>query len=110
VNASAHNVGTAFTANSTLVNAAAINIVNQTNTATLYVTTSANVGTNITANSTQLTVTANLSVNGVIFANGSAGTAGQLLYTSGTGANAYWGSLPLTQGQLYAAAAGFNLI
>ena len=43
-------VGTAFTANATLVNAAAINIVNQVNTATFYATTSANVGTAFTAN------------------------------------------------------------
>jgi len=52
VNGSSHAVGTTFTANSTLVNAAAINITGQTNTATLYVTTSANVGTTFTANST----------------------------------------------------------
>ena len=42
----------ATTVNASLINAAAINAVNQTNTATLYVTTSANVGTAFTANST----------------------------------------------------------
>lgn len=42
----------AFSANSTLVNAAAINVVGRTNTATLFVTTSANVGSNVVANST----------------------------------------------------------
>ena len=36
------------TVNSSLVNASAINVVNQTNTATLYVTASANVGTALT--------------------------------------------------------------
>lgn len=42
------SVGSAkLTANATLVNAVALNVVNQTNTATLYVTTSANVGTNV---------------------------------------------------------------
>jgi hypothetical protein len=48
--------GAKLTANSTLVNAVALNVVNQTNTATLYVTTSANVGTNvqITTNSFRL--------------------------------------------------------
>jgi len=52
VNGSTLSVGTTFTANATLVNAAAINVVNQTNTATLYVTTSANVGTAVVANAT----------------------------------------------------------
>ena len=57
-------IGTAFTANTTLVNALAINVTNQTNTATLFVTTSANVGTAVTANSTGVftTGTANASV------------------------------------------------
>jgi ribosomal protein L13 len=50
VNAATHSVGATFTANATLVNAAAINITGQTNTATLYVTTSANVGTAFIAN------------------------------------------------------------
>ncbi len=52
MNAASHTVGTAFTANATLVNAAALNVVNQTNTATLYVTTSANVASAFLANST----------------------------------------------------------
>jgi hypothetical protein len=59
INAFSHTVGTTFTANATLVNAAALNIVNQTNTATLFVTTSANVGTALTINSTSLTVAPN---------------------------------------------------
>ena len=46
VNATSHTVGTAFTANSTLVNAAAINVMNQTNTGTLYVTASVTVLSN----------------------------------------------------------------
>lgn len=44
-------VNTTFTANSSLVNAAAINVTNQVNTATLYAATSANVGTTFTTNS-----------------------------------------------------------
>jgi hypothetical protein len=58
-----------FTANSSLVNAAALNVVGQINTATFYATTSANVGANvqlttssiIIGNST-VNVTANSSV------------------------------------------------
>ena len=42
-NAFTHTSGATFTANSTLVNAAAINVVNQTNTGTLYVSTTANI-------------------------------------------------------------------
>lgn len=52
VNAASHTVGTTFTANATLVNAAAINIVGQVNTSTLYAATSANVGTAVVANAT----------------------------------------------------------
>jgi hypothetical protein len=52
VNGSTLSVGTAFTANATLVNAAAINVVNQTNTSTLYVTTSSNVASAVQSNST----------------------------------------------------------
>lgn len=48
--------GAKLTANATLVNAVALNVVNQTNTGTLFVATSANVGTNvqITPNSFRL--------------------------------------------------------
>jgi hypothetical protein len=52
LNAASHTVGTFFTANSTLVNAAAINITGQTNTATLFATTSANVGSLVQTNTT----------------------------------------------------------
>lgn len=44
--------GAKLTANATLVNAVALNVVNQTNTATLYVTTSANVASAFLVNST----------------------------------------------------------
>ena len=50
VNAATHSVGATFTANATLVNAAAVNITGQTNTATIYITTSANLATNLVAN------------------------------------------------------------
>jgi hypothetical protein len=64
VNATSHTVGTSFTANSTVVNAVAINVVNQTNTSTLYVTTSANVGTYFTVNSSSASKTVNSSFSG----------------------------------------------
>ena len=54
VNAATHAVGTAFTANSTLVNAAALTVQNQINTATIYASTSANIASAIQANSSGL--------------------------------------------------------
>ena len=57
-----------FTANSALVNAAAINVVGQTNTATLFITTSANVGANVQLTTSSLTI-GNSTVN--VFANSS---------------------------------------
>jgi hypothetical protein len=54
-------VGTTSTVNGSLANLQALNVVNQTNTGTLFVTTSANVGTAFTANST-LTNTVALNV------------------------------------------------
>ena len=57
VNAASLTVGTSFTANATLVNAAAINIVGQVNTATLYATTSANIASAVQANSTGIFTT-----------------------------------------------------
>jgi hypothetical protein len=57
INAASFNVGTSFTANSTLVNAAAINVTNQVNTATLFITTSANIASsNVIANTAGLFV------------------------------------------------------
>ena len=56
------------TVTTALINTAAINVVNQTNTATLFVTTSANVGTALTINSTALAVTPNANFDsGVLF-------------------------------------------
>ena len=49
-------VAISFTANSTLVNAAAINITGQVNTATFFATTSANVGANVLANTSTVFV------------------------------------------------------
>jgi len=46
--------GAKLTANATLVNAVALNVVNQTNTGTLFVTTSANIGGASVINSTAL--------------------------------------------------------
>lgn len=55
-------VGTTATVNGSLANLQALNVVNQTNTTTLYVTTSANVGTAFTANSTKVSLTVNTSI------------------------------------------------
>jgi hypothetical protein len=63
VNATSHSVGTSFTANATLVNAAAVNVTGQVNTATFYAATSANVGTVFTANTTALAASANLAMS-----------------------------------------------
>ena len=62
INAASHTVGTTFTANATLVNAAAVNVTGQVNTATFYAATSANVGTVFTANTTALAASANLAM------------------------------------------------
>ena len=60
------SVTSGLTANSTLVNAVALNVVNQTNTATLYVTTSANVGTAAVINSVGLTHTGFANITGAV--------------------------------------------
>lgn len=87
-NATQFTVGTTFTANSTLVNAAALNVVNQVNTATLYATTSANIGTAFTVNSTTVNIASTVGLR----ANGTIGTSGQILYSNGT--TAYWSAAP----------------
>jgi ribosomal protein L13 len=98
INAASHTVGATFTANATLVNAAAINITGQVNTATMYATTTANVGANVQANTTALfignstvnsTISAgNLNVNGAFIANNSgayhSGTVNAASHTIGT--------------------------
>ena len=56
------NIGTAFTANASLVNAIALNVVNQTNTATLFATTSANVGGNVQMTVSQYGITGSATV------------------------------------------------
>jgi len=64
VNAASYTVGATFTANATLVNAAAVNITGQVNTATLYAATSANIGSFFTVNSTSAVKTVNSSFSG----------------------------------------------
>ena len=110
VNTALFTVGAAFTANATLVNAAAINITGQVNTATLYAATSANiasavqanstgifttgtanaavvsVGTNFIANSTQVTIAAGVKLS----ANGGVGSAAQVLASNGSTGSPYW--------------------
>lgn len=69
INAATHQVGTLLTANSTLVNAAAINVRGQTNTVTFFATTSANVGANVQLTTVQVSVgnsTANLLANSIL--------------------------------------------
>jgi hypothetical protein len=122
INSTTSNTGSyqagAFTANNTLVTAAALNVTNQVNTATFNATTSANVGTtqltttnlvigvaaaNLFANSILLKVAnatnianltpstlsvANVVLSGTIQANGALGSSGWILKTSGT--VAYW--------------------
>jgi len=98
---------------SSLINTAAINITGQTNTATLFVTTSANIASsNIIANTAGLFVTnttgvVNAAVHSVgtsfianttqitiagipLSANGGVGTAGQVLTTNGATGAPYW--------------------
>jgi hypothetical protein len=71
INATTIQASATFTANSTLVNSAAVNITGQTNTATLFVTTSANIASsNVIANT-----------SGVFVAN-TAGIVSASLYTS----------------------------
>ena len=83
VNATTHSSGATFTANATLVNAAAINITGQTNTATLFVTTSANVGTAVIANSIGVTTTG--FVNAVSVVNSASHTVGTSFVANSTG-------------------------
>lgn len=108
-------VNTSFTANSTLVNAAAINVVGRTNTATLFVTTSANIASsNVIANTAGLFVANSTGVvNAAVYsigsswiansttvvfgtsvglqANGSIGSANQALFSNGT--TVYWANV-----------------
>ena len=71
------------------------NVTGQVNTSTLFASTSANVGANVQMTTTTIKVgnttlsTTNAIFGGTIAANGSIGTAGQIL-TSAAGANAYW--------------------
>jgi hypothetical protein len=68
VNTALFTVGASFTANSTLVNAAAINVVGQVNTATFFASTSANVGANLQLTTSAIFIgntTANLVGNSI---------------------------------------------
>ena len=83
INAATISTGTTFTANSTLVNAAAINVTGQVNVATFYATTSANVGTYFTANSTVVNAIAITTANVTTTTNTT--TIGTTLYITATG-------------------------
>jgi ribosomal protein L13 len=113
VNAASHTVGATFTANATLVNAAAINITGQVNTATFYATTTANVGANVQLTTSTLFIgnsTVNATVNSTTF-SGVSLTANNATYLGGviaasyivstaninfTGANIYFGNATTT--------------
>jgi ribosomal protein L13 len=113
VNAASHTVGATFTANATLVNAAAINITGQVNTATFYATTTANVGANVQLTTSTLSIgnsTVNATVNSTTF-SGISLTANNASYLGGiiatsylsataninfTGANIYFGNSTTT--------------
>ena len=128
VNTSSFTVGSSFTANATLVNAAAINITGQVNTATLYATTSANIASAVQANSTGIFTTG--TVNGAIVsvgnsvvanttslrlgnstvavalvANGGNGSAGQVLTSNATAT--FWATP--TTGTVTSVATGVGL-
>ena len=86
ISAVSATIGTNFTANATLANTPALNVVNQTNTATLFVTTSANVGTAFTANSTVVNAIALNVVNqtntATIYATTTANVGGNVQLTT----------------------------
>ena len=86
VNSALITVGTAFTANSTLVNAAAINVVGRVNTATFFATTSANVGTAFVANTIGVTTTG--FVNSATVVNAASHTVGTAFTANSTLVNA----------------------
>jgi hypothetical protein len=69
VNGATISATATFTANSTLVNAAAINISNQTNTATLYAATSANIASVTLANASGLFVSNTVNATAFTTAN-----------------------------------------
>lgn len=77
VNAFTHSSGAGFTANSTLVNAAAVNVTNQVNTSTLYINTSMAVGTNVSINTT------GIAVNGTVNSNTFTTGASYSVYSNG---------------------------
>lgn len=85
MNAATIQASATFTANSTLVNAAAINITNRVNTATFFATTSANVGANVIVNTSTIFVgntTANLLANSTYITV--ANSTGNVIITPGT--------------------------
>ena len=83
VNATTFQIGSNFTANSSLVNAAAVNVQNQIDTATIYATTSANIASAVQANASGLWTTG--TVNASIHAIGSTFVANSSgVYHTGT--------------------------
>mgnify|MGYP000016286297 CR=1 FL=1 len=86
-------LGNEFTVNTTLANTPALNVQAQTNTATLFVTTTANVGANVRVNTSGILIgnsTANLIVNSIaiVLGNSAANVTINTTSFSGTAANA----------------------
>ena len=81
VNAASHTVGTSFIANSTSITSTGFaNVSTSVNSALLTV------GTNFIANTTQVTLGTGVKLS----ANGSVGTAGQVLASNGATGSPYW--------------------
>jgi hypothetical protein len=76
-------VGSTFTANATLVNAAALNVTGQVNTATLYATTSANIASVVQANALGLFTTG--LVSATTFEIGGSGITDTTISRAGAG-------------------------
>ena len=87
VNSALHSVGATFTANATLVNAAAINITGAVNTATLFTSGAAAVSTTLSSGNVTTTgfVNATVSVNSALHTVGTAFIANTIgVYHTGT--------------------------
>jgi hypothetical protein len=85
VNAATIQASVTFTANSTLVNAAAINITGQVNTATVYATTSVNIASAaVYANSTGVWTTGTANALNFIAGAGYSGASAGMTANSGT--------------------------
>jgi hypothetical protein len=88
VNSAGMFVGTGFTANGTLVNANSISVVSDVSTVTHHVSGHINVGTSFSVNTSTLTI-----AGMQLVANGSTGSAGQVLTSGNSTSNVYWSTV-----------------